>query len=257
MQKIKLSQLLFVGLSAFIISASSCQKNNTTPTTTTGKLALHLHTNVDTSEVGTYGDTLTMTGGRRIVVSKAQLYISGIQLIKTDGSAVNTPSISILKLQDTEPYTVGDVAVGNYKSLKFNAGLSAASNASYPVNTDLVLYRPEMWFNASAQPGGFVFVLFQGSIDTAITPSKSNPLIPFSYKIGTDMNLKSVTMPSKDYAIIHAQTTEVHMVIDYANLFKGVALSNINNLKVNTTNDNAGALGIQISNNIVGMFKYQ
>ncbi len=252
----KIFIFFLIGSFAFI-AINSCKKENTTPTTTTGKLSLHLHTNADTNEIAQYGDTMVMTGGRRIAVTKAQLYISGVQLINSDGSTTNAPASNILKLQETESYTVGDVAVGNYKSVKFIAGLSVATNASTPAATDLVLYRPEMWFNAAPQPDGFIFVLFQGSIDTSSTPSASNPLVPFSLRMGTNGNLKTVTMPSKNYSIIHSQTTELHIVVDYAKLFNGVALNNINNLKVNTAADNGGSVATQISNNIVGMFRYE
>ena len=126
----------------------------------------HLHTMADTNEVESYGDTLVMSDGRQIAVSTAQLYISNIKLIKTDGSVVDGPSGTIIMKQGEEEYDLGTAPVGNYKSVRFDVGLSDASNASTPASSDQVLYQPSMWFGASAQPDGFVFINFAGSIDT-------------------------------------------------------------------------------------------
>src|SRR4051812_9638966 len=87
-----------------------------------GSLMLHIHTNVDENEVGGYDSVYVMTDGRKISISIAQLYISNIQLIRTDGSAFDLTGINILKTMEQEKYSFNDIPSGNYKSVRFNVG---------------------------------------------------------------------------------------------------------------------------------------
>ena len=255
--KINISFSLLIFCVIFILS--SCRKEiEVLPETSYGTLMFHLHTNADTNEVETYGDTMIMTGGRQIVVTTAQLYISEVKLAKIDGSLIDGPSQPVLKMQETEPYVLGNAPAGNYQSVKFNIGLNSSTNSSTPASSDLVLNRPDMWFDSTAvQPSGFVFVKFQGMIDTATVPSASNALIPFSYRIGTNSHLTGLLMPSQNFMILPNQESEVHIIIDYARLFDGVTLNMSSNLQVNTTSDNLSALATQIANNITLMFSYE
>jgi hypothetical protein len=245
------------------LGMASCKKkdttNSTTPTTTAnGTVMLHLHTNVDSNEVDAYNDIYIVSGGRKISVSRAQLYVSGIQLIKADGSTYDVPNLTILKVMEIEEYLVGSVPAGNYKSIKFNVGLSPATNSTTPAANDSTLNKPNMWFGATAQPSGYVFVNFQGKIDTThAANATAAQMQPFNYRIGTNANLKSITMPDQSYSVLPNQVQFIHITIDYNKLFNGIQLNNANNLNVNTASDNSSALGIQITNNIPAMFTYE
>jgi hypothetical protein len=243
------------------LTFNSCKKDKDpapAPPVANGTLFFHIHTNVDTAEVENY-DSLNITSiGRKITVHKAQLYISGIQLIKLDGSTYDVPGAIALIKQGTEVYMVGNVPSGNYRSVKFNVGLSAATNASTPAAADSTLNQPAMWFGATAQPSGFVFLNFQGTIDTTTAANGSiAQMQPFSYKIGTNTNLKSVTMPDKNYTVSPNQAQYIHMVIDYNMLLMGIPLNVNPNLNMSTTAANATALGTQLTNNIPMMFMYE
>jgi hypothetical protein len=256
-------QLLTIAFAASVcLTVSACKKDkkeDTTPTpvVTTGTIAFHFHTNVDTVEIEDYDSVNIMTGGRQITVSKAQLYVSNIQLVKLDGSTVDISGVIKLKTKEIEEYELGHVPAGNYKSVKFNVGLSATTNAATPAAADSTLHQPGMWFDPMmAQPDGFVFVNFQGTIDTT-TAANGSVLVPFFYKIGTNANLKTVTMPDQNFTVSPNQIQFVHMTIDYAMLFDGIKLNNINNLTMNTIAANATALGTQLANNIAMMFSYE
>ena len=244
------------------LTLNSCKKDKgqePAPPVANGTLFFHMHTNVDTAEVANY-DSLNITSiGRKIKVHKAQLYISGIQLIKLDGSTYSVPGTILLVKQGLEIYTVGSVPAGNYKSVKFNVGLSAATNASTPAPADSTLNQPAMWFGNPPQTNsGFAFVNFQGKIDTTMSYSGTiAQMQPFSFKIGTNANLKSVTMPDKNYTVSPNQAQYIHIVIDYNMLFMGVDLGVSTELNMTTTTDNATWLGTQLSNNIPMMFMYE
>ncbi len=253
---IKLFTAVFI--SALVFAFNSCKKDTPAPAAplANGILLFHLHTNVDTAEVPDYVTLNIMSSRRKIFVTKAQLYISGIQLVKVDGSLLDVPGVIVLKKLQAEVCSVGSVPSGNYQSVKFNVGLSPAVNGAVPAVSDSALNQPGMWFGASAQPSGFTFVNFEGSIDTAANANSSvAQMQPFSYKIGTNANLKNVVMPVQNFTVLPNQVQYVHMIIDYNKLFNGIQLNANSNLIMNTVTANGTALGTQIANNIPLMFK--
>ncbi len=264
MKAIKKIQMAFIGLVTLAaITLNACKKDvdlTAKPATIKviekGGLAFHIHSLVDSVEIEAYDTIYQLSGGRKFSVTMAQLYLSNIQLIKLDGSTVDVSGVIKLKQQQVEECELGSVPVGNYKSIKFNVGLSAAVNATVPANTDTTLNHPDMWFNtAMAQPDGFVFVNFEGTVDTTAAANGS-VLVPFSYKIGTNANLQTVTLPDQNFTILKGQTQEIHIAIDYAKLFDGVQLNNNGNLIMNTVSANATALGTMIANNIQKIVSY-
>jgi hypothetical protein len=247
---------------ACLITASSCKKKakapDPLPPPADGTVLLHLHTNVDTNEVD-YNTVYVMTGGRKISVSIAQLYISSVQLVKADGSTFDISGVNIAKTQQVEEYLLGNAPAGNYKSIKFNVGLAPSTNALLPEPSDSTFSKPNMWFGNTVSPwNGYVFVNLQGKIDTTNAANSTvAQMQPFCYRIGTNGHLKSVTMPDQNYTVSSNQTQFIHIIIDYNKLFSGVTLNNNSNLNVNSTADNAGSLANQIANNIPLMFHYE
>ena len=228
--------------------------NNQTPTT--GSLYFHLHTDLDTNEVGSYGTVYVVTGGRKISVSKAQMYISNIQLVRADSSIYNVPNTILLKVQEIEPCFVGNVPPGTYTSVRFTVGLDSTTNLKTPTAADTALNNSGMWFNTPVQPDGYIFVNFQGTIDTTVNANGNN-LIPFMYMIGTTANKRQVSMPYQSFVVTAGQTQYVHMIIDYNKLFTGVNLLNGNNLMIMTASGNSSNVAKTISNNIPSMFHYE
>ncbi|MBI4945632.1 MAG: hypothetical protein HY840_04435 [Bacteroidetes bacterium] len=237
---------------------NSCKKKEEAPVPTpaNGELMMHLHTMSDMNEV-MYDSLYVMMDGRKIIVTKAQLYISGIQLIKTDGSTYDVSGMIIFKKQEIEPYMLGSVPSGNYQSIKFNVGLSAATNSTSPILSDSALNRPDMWFGSSAQPSGFVFVNFQGKIDTTTAANSAvSQMQPFVYKIGTNAHLKNVSMPVQNFTVSPNQMSAIHLSVDYSKLFIGIQLNLNSNLNIASSADNTRTLATQITNNIPLMFSY-
>ena len=218
----------------------------------------YLQTNIDTNEVVSMGTAYKMRkGGRKISVNVAQLYISGIQLTKSDGSVLDMSRSIILEKQLRKPYTIGRVPLGSYVSIKFNIGLSPVQNASNPAPADSALNQSSMWFGTSAQPSTYVFVNFQGTIDTSATATCSVPQMkPFSYKIGLNSSLQTISFPIQNCSFIENQVQYIHMIIDYSKLFNGVDINISSNLFMNTTGANTDSVGTRIAANIPLMFHY-
>ena len=263
MKNLKLFQTLgAVSCVTLLFSVQSCKKKTTDPTpapvSTNGTVLLHLHTNVDTNEVDTYGKVYFMSGVRKVSVNLAQLYLSSIQLVKTDGTTFDLTGLNVLKVMEMEEYLLSTaVPSGNYRSIRFNVGLAPASDVVAPAANDSTLNKANMWFGSTASTG-HIFLNFQGKIDTSAAATNSvSQMRPFSYRIGTNSNLKNVILPNQNYTILPNQAQYIHITIEYSKLFNNIQLNNASNLMVNTAADNAGPLAILLSNNIVSMFRYE
>jgi hypothetical protein len=208
---------------------------------------------VDTNEVEDYGTEYVVTGGRKINIALAQLYISEIELIKLDGSSVPVSGKVILKKKEVEEFEIGEVPIGNYKTVRFKVGLNSTVNASTPLANDTVLNEPSMWFNTSAQPDGYAFLHFKGAIDTSVA-GNATKLSAFDFKIGTSAHFHMVTLPEKQFSVSKSGGL-VHFVADYSKLFTNVDLKGL--LFVTDKADNSSALAAIIGDNIMEMFDYE
>ena len=241
---------------------TSCEKVDPTPNTSneslpTGQLKFHLHTFIGENEVDAYGIEMTMPDGRMISIDMAQLYISEIQLVKLDGSVYNVPSKGVLKVFESESVTLGNVPVGNYKSVRFKVGLPASTNALAPTTEGYtaLLNQPEMWLSSIMQPDGYAFLNFRGSIDT--TAAKTGTKVPYEYKIGTNANLVEVEMLQQKFSIYKDEVGYVHMKIAYDRLFEGITLSNNAFLHITSVADNSLPIVETLKQNIAKMFIYE
>jgi hypothetical protein len=88
MKNRKISIIATLDLLALGFSTCKHSSDSTPAPTKDAVFAFHLHTNVDTAEVDAYGDTLDISTGGHVIVSRAALYISNVKLVKTDGSLV-------------------------------------------------------------------------------------------------------------------------------------------------------------------------
>ena len=241
-----------------VLFMSSCSKKDTTVALATGQLYLHLHTNIDTTEVDSYTSIISSSSGRKVSLNLAQLYISNIELVKLDGSLFSVTGKVLLKTFENEAYLVGNVPIGNYKSIRFYVGLDAAINTQSPVSTDSVFYRPEMWFGETAQPMGYSFLNVQGKIDTTVKKNATlDQMVPFTYKIGTSANIIAVSFPDISFSVFAKQDQYIHIIVNYMNIFKGIDLSKPANLSVQTTNDNTTDLAKKIVASIPSMFSFE
>jgi len=241
---------------------ASCKKDKTpdpTPdpneVTPTGTLMMHLHTYIGINEVDAYNIVYTNESDRKISLSMAQMYISGIELVKADGSIYSLSDVKVLKVFETETYFLADVPMGNYKSVKFKVGLDAATNGADP-STSALLNHAEMWMNTTAQPDGYVFLNAQGKIDTTADATGSVAQMQnFIFKIGTNAHYVQVNMPDQNFTILKDQVEYLHLYADYSKLFNGINLHQI--LSVSSVADNSTPMGNAVANNIPSIFSYE
>jgi hypothetical protein len=252
---------------SFFVSSCNHPEEDSTSTSTTGgtdtpkgDLYFHLHTYIDNNEVDLYNTNYTADDGRKMSLQLAQLYISEIQLVKLDGSLVNIPNKHILMEREIATYKIGNVPVGNYKSVRFKIGLDPTTNSLNPSqsNDSAILNRPEMWFDAAPQPSSYVFVAVKGKIDTSENADNTSAQMqPFEYKIGTNQHYTQINMPDKNYSVYQNQISYLHVIVDYYKLLNGITLNNPTNLSATTVEDNNHAPATTFANNISLLFRFE
>ncbi|HSY62769.1 MAG TPA: MbnP family protein [Cytophaga sp.] len=243
----------------FSILFIGCKHNQSdTPVTVeTAPISLHLHTYIGDNEVELYNAVYRTEDGRKMSLSFAQLYISNIRLVKFDGTIYNVGDTIVLTDINDQVYGLGNVPVGNYKSIKFDVGVPGAVNAQIPSGTGK-LNTPAMWFSSTAQTNNYIFMNAVGKIDTTAAMNAADvDMVSFVYKIGTNSNVVHISMPNQNVSVQPGTMAYIHMVADYAELFNGLDLTNNDNLSIETAADNASSLAIDIAANMGNMFKYE
>jgi hypothetical protein len=260
-KKIKLISKTFLVMC--ILSFFSCKKKDspvTTPPTPMGTIALHLHTNIDTTEADSGVVVIDHISGKKFQLNVAQFYVSGVVAYKTDGTAEPISGAYIFKKISQEMYVIGQVPAGNYSKISFNVGIDAATNATNPSSHIGVLgmQNPAMWFGSTTQ--GYIFMNVQGYADTTTTHT-GNANQPFIYQLGGNTELKTINMPSMANSVVvtaantNALPAEFHIICDY-----GILLNNVNfktNNAIATPFNSDSTIVKQISNNIPNMFRYE
>ncbi|ABG57806.1 conserved hypothetical protein [Cytophaga hutchinsonii ATCC 33406] len=247
--------------------AAACKKSaaddpsSPANTVVTAPVNLHLHTYIGENEVDGYDIIYRTTEGREMSLSMAQVFLSDIELVKRDGTIYPIKDTIILTNIIDQVYRLGNVPVGNYRTIRFKAGLLPAINAqtsggSVPLNDK------SMWFSNTAQQNNYIFMNCSGKIDTSA--ALVGKMAPFTYKIGTDAQLKQVVMPDQNYSVQPNTTGYVHMLVDYSQLFIGVDLTDAANLSITTSEQNswpdngqAWPIAVTVADNIVHAFKYE
>jgi hypothetical protein len=220
------------------------------PAAEQGNLYLHIHTFSHTTEF-LPGDTVTDASGRKYKYSVAQSYISGISLIRMDGTALPVNNVNLFIEPGIEDYLVGSVPVGNYRTVAFDIGVSSSENhldpAMYPANHALAPKTPSMHFVSNSE--GYMFMHIAGIMDT--TAAMNGPLDqPFSYQVGIDSLLRHQVISDHPFSILPGQTTYFHIYADYARLFQGI------NIRTENTATGGDAVARKIANNIPDVFFY-
>ncbi len=242
-------------IAALVIFSAGCTKpkENTTPA---AMLFLHIHTNIDTNEVD-QGGIYTNWAGKAISLTRAEYYISGITLTRTDGSTVAVSGTTLVKW-GKEEYQIGNIPTGSYKNISFQVGVQAGDNHKDPSTQsgDLAAQNPSMHYSTTSN--GYIFLAVAGLIDSS---GSGTPNKPFSYQIGTDALIKTVILGDHSAAPYNAPylatangSITVHITGDYGKLFNNVDMMQSN--QTNSTDVNT-ALATTLAGNIPSMFDYE
>lgn len=196
--------------------------------------------------------------GTATTFSSARMYISEFTLLKADGSTVTfdgesisapakdandndiTHTVSdktVLVKHDLghHEYSLGMAPSGEYTGVRFKIGLAGTTNrldasqvpSSHPLSkqTD----RNNHWnWNA-----GYLFLRMDGEVDTN---ADGTPDEVWEVHLGTNNFLKEIQLPF-DIDLQMDQSTDLHIMVDYAKLLKDVDLTDPDQ-RLCHTNDN-------------------
>ena len=244
----------------FSIIITSCKSNDPAPNNSRiekAPISVHLHSYIGANEVELYNTVYRTDDNRKISLSFAQLYISNIKLVRLDGTLYEIGDTILLINITDQVYELGNVPVGNYKSIQFDVGLPSTINAQAPSGNGN-LNDHAMWFSHTVQANNYIFMHASGKIDTTAAKNATEAnMVPFIYKVGTNNNLVHVSMPNQTVSVQPNTMAFIHMKADYAELFEGVDLTDATNLSVASIADNGTSLAIDISTRIAQIFKFE
>lgn len=217
-------------------------------------LSMHLHIFVNGIEAESYSNDPINDGvGRKVSLSFAQFYLSGIELVKQDGSILPLKRALVLKSIDNPTYFLDSVPVGTYKTVRFKVGLGEKADVSDSI---AILKQTSMWFGSTVADG-HTFLNMQGKVDTStLGDGEIASMQPFKFKIGTKANYKLVEMPARALSV-PTNGGFLHLKMDVIRLFTGVDLKSTGSLNITTTADNATEAASRIVNNIPSTFEYE
>lgn len=239
MKSIKINLIALFSLT--FVLGYSCKKKDepsTTETVAKGKLWMHFHTTIGENDVNEYGLEFLDESGRGFKLSKAQFYISEIELIKLNDDVVYVKDF-MLKILEEDSYLVGDVEVGNYKAIRFKFGLNGDINNFTP---DKGLSDTSMWFNQNDYTDGYLFMNARGEVDTS--SDFSGEYCNFNYKLGLATNVVEVSLPENYFPVYDGLISYVHLNADYAKLFNGIDLKDLYNLSIASKTENQTKLDL-------------
>ncbi len=204
------------------------------------------------------GKTYVNPSGRNITFSRAQYYISDINMVNTDGSLQPITGVLLVTPQTTQ-YILGSVPIGSYKSIQFNVGVDPSLNHVDPSNQTAGGRLALTTMHFANDSIGYIFLALQGLVDTSIAGTGS-PNINYVYNIGTDSLFETVLLPdhsaSPYNAVFNAtggKLVSVNLIADFNVLYKNV------DMKANTVTNTTDypAVADTIAAHISSMFSYQ
>jgi hypothetical protein len=240
----------------------SVAKDTTKPLVPTkyGTLKFHLHTFVGETEVEGYTYHYSNEDGRKISLDLIQLYISEIELIKADRSSIKVPNVTLFKNLEELSYTVGQVPVGTYQSIRFSVGLPDSLNniEEFSAQPSAINNKSSMWFETSPKANRYVFFHLSGKIDTTADASGSvHQMQSFVFKIGGTEKKQIIQMPLSAFTIVENQSLYKHMYVDVNLLFRGLDLHKPESLRIESFADNSSDVAQIVFNNLSSVFKYE
>lgn len=171
----------------------------------------------------------THTDGAQIRFDVANYYVSNIRLVPISGADVAYDTVLLISAANAgQPFTLGELPIGDYQTIKFDIGIDSARNHSDPStylpNHPLYPQSPSMHWSWNS---GYIFLRIEGQIDT--TTALTGATVDYEYHIGTDNFLKEVSIPI--VLTVDANTQSISANID---LLLGTV---INGLDLKTATD--------------------
>ncbi|MCB9235993.1 MAG: hypothetical protein H6581_30380 [Bacteroidia bacterium] len=186
------------------------------------EIMAHFHSHFGADAL-TYNQNYTLSSGRKVNLSLAQFYVSGMKL--TDGgSGYSFDDTYLLVKGDQTVYELGSADPGQYTGFTFDVGVDSAANHSdpstYETSSALSPQSPSMHWSWSS---GYIFIKIEGMADTSAAGNGAVDY-PFELHVGMDAMLRNVSLSQALDATLNNEV-EIGMVIDWSQFFNGIDMT--------------------------------
>jgi len=160
---------------------------------------------------------------KAVMLTRAEFYISEIALTADDDSVVPLTDINILvDANDGDlAYEVGEWEISSVKNVVLHVGVDEAHNhldpSTYPADHPLAPQNPSMHWGWTA---GYRFLAVEGKVD-----NNSDGILESLYQyhnLGDNLYYNTTL---NGLAVAENGELVIHITLDYANLFKNIALT--------------------------------
>jgi hypothetical protein len=161
--------------------------------------------------------------GKKIILTRAEFYLSKFNLLGKDGKEVSFPdNYMLINTDDNQSkHLVGSIDNGmDLNSLSFYIGVNKEKNhldpTTYPEEHPLALKEPSMHWGWA---GGYRFMAIEGQVDL---DNDSKPETDLQYhNLGDDLYKQAVVSIETDET---ASSIDITLVLDYTKLFEKLTM---------------------------------
>ncbi|MES2620918.1 MAG: MbnP family protein [Bacteroidota bacterium] len=156
--------------------------------------------------------------GRRIKLELLRFYLSHITLIKNDNSEIELKDVALIDFSNplSLSYNLDNIS-GDFKGIKFGAGLDSIQNLTDPstIDDENPLGNQEMYWSWMK----YIFEVLQAKCDTTTTGNGAFNWSP-SYHIGTDAMYRQTEL-TKDFSVCCDNKYTLTVWLDVKKIFYG------------------------------------
>jgi hypothetical protein len=195
-------------------------------------LALVFKNVAGTSDVD-FISAYTTNSSQKYTLSTVRFYMSGISLIKSDGSEYPLTGQYLLVDPSTSHFHLGKVPVGNYKGLKFTVGIDSVTNhkdpSTYAITNPLANQTPSMHWSWNS---GYIFMMIEGSCDTTgagiDTLNSGQYNHSMFFHLGMDMLARKVDLSNSAFTVVSGTDKYLNIKTNVNQLLNGLDLKTEN-----------------------------
>ncbi|MFC2176447.1 MbnP family protein [Bacteroidota bacterium] len=192
-----------------------------------------------------YNKELTTTSGRKVKVTKAQMYLSGFSF-NGNGTNYTIADSYLLMTPEVSDYNVGYLPEATYDGFSFTAGVDSVANhtdpATWPGTSALSSNNPNH-MHWGWNPG-YIFFVLEGKVDTSAAKNGAVNA-PFVFHVGTDMH--RVKLPFAKQVQAKADGVTVELAVDWFELIKEMDMTEDLDSRITHVDDNPALAALFVS----------
>lgn len=224
---------------------SSSEKDDGSCVYLVDNLSFKFHSKLGADDFA-FNTEVTTSSGRKVKFTRAQMYVSGFTFNGQGGMVPSTVQHVLLKTDKTD-YDLGYLALGNYATFSFSAGVDSVSNhldpASFPSANALSANNPDH-IHWGWDPG-YIFYVLEGMVDTTAGMNGAVDA-PFVFHVGTDT--LRVDMAFAQAVTSTAEGVTVEMDVDWLKLLDGTNMTGDISTRSTHTDNNRPLASLMASN---------